>query len=213
MEVIPLWIMTADDHPVFREGLAAIVSTQSDMVLVAEAADGNQAVALYRKHRPDVTLLDIDLPGTSGLDVIANIKEDFPNARFLVLTAHTGDAHVQRALKAGASGYLLKNTVRKYLLESIRAVHHGQRRIPSEVASNLVEYITAEKLTAREIQILSQVANGNANKMIADRLCISEDTVKAHMKNILSKLAANDRTHAVTIAIRRGFLELGAVAS
>jgi len=213
MLAIPLRIMTADAHPVFREGLAAILSAQSDMVLVAEATDGNQALSLFRKHRPDVTLLDIYLSGMSGLDVIATIRRDFPNARFLVLTTHTGDAHVQRALKAGASGYLLKNTVRRYLLESIRAVHHGQRRIPTEVASHLVEYITAEALTAREIQVLGQVANGNANKIIADRLSISEDTVKAHMKNILSKLAANDRTHAVTIAIRRGILELDAVAS
>jgi len=213
MELIPLRIMTADDHPVFREGLAAIVSAQTDMVLVAEAADGHQALDLFRKHRPDITLLDIHLSGMSGLNVIANAKKDFPNARFLVLTTRTGDFHVQRALKAGASGYLLKSTVRKYLLESIRAVHRGQRRIPSEVASDLAEYITAETLTAREIQILGQVANGNANKIIADRLSISEDTVKAHMKNILSKLVANDRTHAVTIAIRRGILELDAVAS
>jgi DNA-binding NarL/FixJ family response regulator len=213
MEETPLRIMTADGHPVFREGLAAILSAQSDMVLVAEAADGNQALNLFRKHRPDVTLLDIDLSGMSGLDVIDNIKKCFPNARFLVLTTHAGDVHVQRALKAGASGYLLKNTVCKYLLDSIRAVHHGQRRIPSDVASTLVEYITAETLTAREVQVLSQVANGNANKIIADRFSISEDTVKAHMKSILSKLAANDRTHAVTIAIRRGILELDAVAS
>lgn len=212
-EAAPIRIMTADGHPVFREGLAAILSTQDDMTLVAEAADGSQALELYRKHRPDLTLLDLQLAHLSGLNLIQHIKREFPGARLLVLTTDTGDVQIQRALKAGASGYLLKNIVRKYLLETIRAVHHGQRRIPSEIASNLAEYMGAKPLTDREIEILSQVALGNANKVIAFRLSICEDTVKGHLKSIIGKLNANDRTHAVTIAMRRGFLDLDKLSS
>ena len=203
----PIRVMTVDDHPVFRDGLSAILATQEDMLLVAEASNGREAVELYRTHRPDVTLMDLRLPEMGGLDAIACIREEFPKARTIVLTTYRGDVQALRALKIGACGYLLKNTVRMYLLDTIRAVHAGKRRIPPEVASEMAEYAADDILTPREIEVLQQVAEGNANKIIADRLKISEDTVKAHMKSILSKLAANDRTHAVMIAVRRGFLD------
>jgi DNA-binding NarL/FixJ family response regulator len=207
-EVKPIRIMTVDDHQVFRDGIGAMLSVQQDMILVAEAGTGMEAVELYKTHRPDVTLMDLRLPDISGLDAIERIREKFPQARVIVLTTYKGDVQALRALKAGAMGYLLKSMLRKYMLETIRAVHAGQRRIPPEIASELAEYAADDNLTPREIEVLQQVAMGHANKIIADRLAISEDTVKAHMKNILSKLAANDRTHAVTIALRRGFLDL-----
>lgn len=199
--------MTVDDHQVFREGVGAMLATQKDMELVAEAATGLQAVELFATHRPDITLMDLRLPDISGLEAMARIRERFPHARFIVLTTYKGDVQALRALKAGASSYLLKSMLRMYMLETIRAVHAGQRRIPPEIASEMAEHAADDALTAREIEVLQHVASGNANKMIADRLNISEDTVKAHMKSILSKLGANDRTHAVTIAMRRGFLE------
>ena len=207
-EVKPIRIMTVDDHQVFRDGIGAMLSAQQDMILVAEAGTGMEAVELYKTHRPDVTLMDLRLPDISGLDAIEKIREKFPQARVIVLTTYKGDVQALRALKAGAMGYLLKSMLRKYMLDTIRAVHTGQRRIPPEIASELAEYAADDALTPREIEVLQQVAMGHANKIIADRLTISEDTVKAHMKNILSKLAANDRTHAVTIALRRGFLDL-----
>lgn len=204
----PIRIMTVDDHQVFRDGIGAMLATQADMQLVAEAGTGLEAIDLYRTHRPDVTLMDLRLPDITGLEAIEKIRDKFPQARMIVLTTYKGDVQALRALKAGAAGYLLKSMLRKYMLETIRAVHAGQRRIPPEIASELAEHAVDDSLTTREIEVLQQVAMGNANKIIADRLAISEDTVKAHMKNILSKLAANDRTHAVTIAMRRGFLDL-----
>jgi DNA-binding NarL/FixJ family response regulator len=207
-ETRPIRIMTVDDHPVFREGIGSMLSTQKDMELIAEASTGMEAVKLYAVHRPDVTLLDLRLPDISGLDAIIQIRERYPQARMIVLTTYKGDVQALRALKAGAMGYLLKSMLRVYLLDTIRAVHSGHKRVPPEIASEMAEFAADDSLTAREIQVLQQVATGNANKMIADKLSISEDTVKAHMKSILSKLSANDRTHAVTIAIRRGFLDV-----
>jgi|SRR6187402_911292 len=204
----PIRIMTVDDHHLFRDGLASMIATQTDMKMVAEAATGLEAIDLFRQHRPDIALIDLRLPDISGLDVIARIREQFPVARTIVLTTYRGDVQALRALRAGAYGYLLKSMLRLYMVDTIRAVHAGHRRIPPEIASEMAEYAADDSLTLREIEVLQQVAAGNANKLVADKLRISEDTVKAHMKSILSKLSANDRTHAVTIAMRRGFLDL-----
>lgn len=201
-------IMTVDDHHVFREGVGAMLATQKDMELVAEAATGLQAIEMFGIHRPDITLMDLRLPDISGIEAMSRIRERFPRARMIVLTTYKGDAQALRALKAGASGYLLKGMLRMCMLDTIRAVHAGQKRIAPEIASEMAEYAAGDALTSREIEVLQHVSSGNANKNIADVLSISEDTVKAHIKNILSKLGANDRTHAVTIAIRRGFLDL-----
>ncbi|SEG33490.1 two component transcriptional regulator, LuxR family [Bryocella elongata] len=204
----PIRIMTVDDHHVFREGVGAMLATQGDMELVAEASTGEQAVEMFAIHKPDITLMDLRLPGINGIDAMSLIRERFPQARMIVLTTYKGDVQALRAMKAGAAGYLLKSMLRVYMLDTIRAVHAGQRRIPPEIASEMAEHAGADSLTAREMQVLQHVATGNANKIIADLLSISEDTVKAHMKSILSKLSAKDRTHAVTIAVRRGFLDL-----
>jgi len=201
-------ILTVDDHPVLREGIAAIVAAEPDMMVVAEAGNGREATELYRVHRPDITLMDLQMPLMSGTDAIAAIRVDFPNARIIVLSTYSGDAQAVRALKAGASGYLLKSMVRKELAETIRSVHAGRKKIPPEIAIKMAEHHGDDALTEREIEILRQVAAGNANKMIADNFSISEQTVKAHMRNILSKLGANDRTHAVTIALQRGIIEI-----
>ena len=201
-------ILTVDDHPVLREGIAAIVAAESDMTVVAEAGNGSEAIEQYRVHRPDITLMDLQMPLMSGTDAIAAIRADFPNARIIVLSTYSGDAQAVRALNAGASGYLLKSMVRKELAETIRSVHAGRKRIPPEVAIKMAEHHSDDALTEREIEILRQVAAGNANKMIADNCSISEQTVKAHMRSILSKLGANDRTHAVTIALQRGIIEI-----
>ena len=201
-------ILTVDDHPLLREGIAALVSTQSDMKLVAEAANGHEAVELFRKHRPDVTLMDLQMPEMSGIDAITAIRSEFPDARIVVLTTYTGDVQVLRALKAGARAYLLKGLLRKELLETIRAVHAGQKRLPPEIAAEIADHATDDALTAREIDVLRLIACGNANKEIAALLSITEETVKGHVKNILAKLGANDRTHAVTIGIKRGIIEL-----
>lgn len=200
--------MTVDDHPVFREGIRSILATQGDMDLVAEAATGAEAIKMYELHRPDITLMDLRLPDISGLEAITRIRERYSQARMIVLTTYKGDVQALRALKAGAMGYLLKSMLRTYMLDTIRAVHAGGKRIPAEIASEMAEFAADDSLTAREVQVLQQVATGNANKIIGDKLAISEDTVKAHVKSILSKLGANDRTHAVTIAIRRGFLDI-----
>jgi DNA-binding NarL/FixJ family response regulator len=200
-------IMTVDDHPLLREGIAAVLQDEPDMVLVAEATNGDDAIRSFRQHRPDVTLMDIQMPGMSGIDAMTAIRVEFPHARFIVLTTYQGDVQALRALKAGASGYLLKSMLRKELLETIRIVDSGKRRIPPEVAAELADHLADDALSEREMEILRQVASGNSNKLIASQLKISEATVKGHMKNILSKLGANDRTHAVTIAIKRGFID------
>jgi DNA-binding NarL/FixJ family response regulator len=201
-------ILAVDDHPILREGLATMIASQQDMVLVAEAASGRQAVALFKEHRPDVTLMDLRLEDMNGIDAIVLIRSEDPNARIVVLTTYLGDVQVLRALKAGAMGYLMKATLRRDLLNTIRAVHKGQKSVPPEVASELAQHATDDALTEREIEVLKQIAEGCSNKVVADRLRISEDTVKGHVRSILSKLNASDRTHAVTIAMRRGFLEL-----
>jgi DNA-binding NarL/FixJ family response regulator len=201
-------ILTVDDHPVLREGIAAVLSAEKDMVLVAEACNGREAIEQFRAHRPDVTLMDLQMPLMSGIDTILAIREDFPDARIIVLTTYSGDAQAMRAFKAGASGYLLKSMLRKELLETIRSVHAGRKRIPPEIAVEIAEHHSDDALTEREIEVLRQVAAGNANKIVADNLAISDETVKAHMRSILSKLGANDRTHAVTIALKRGIIDI-----
>jgi DNA-binding NarL/FixJ family response regulator len=201
-------ILSVDDHPMLREGIAALVASQPDMKLVAEASTGREAVEQFRKHRPDLTLMDLQMPEMDGIEAMAAICSEFPEARIIVLTTYKGDVQVLRALKAGARAYLLKGLLRKELLETIRAVHAGQKRIPAEIASELADHAVDDALTAREIDVLRLIALGNANKLIADQLGITEDTVKGHVKNILSKLGASDRTHAVTIALKRGIIEL-----
>jgi DNA-binding NarL/FixJ family response regulator len=201
-------ILTVDDHPLLRKGIAALVNAEPDMKLVAEASNGQEAIESFRVHRPDVTLMDIQMPSVDGLEAIDRIQCDFPDARIIVLTTYTGDAQVLRALKAGARGYVLKEHVHKALLETIRAVHAGQKRIPPEIAAELAEHAADEELTSREIDVLRLIAAGNSNKLIADQLSIGEATVKSHVTNILSKLGANDRAHAVTIGLKRGIIEL-----
>jgi DNA-binding NarL/FixJ family response regulator len=201
-------ILTVDDHPILREGIAAILAAEPGFELIGEANNGREAVDQFRAHRPDVTLMDLQMPQMSGIEGIRAIRKEFPDARIIVLTTYSGDAQAVRAFEAGAFGYLLKNMLRKELIETIRIVHAGKKRIPPEVAVEMAEHHTDDLLTDREIEVLKEVAAGNANKVIAERLKISEETVKAHMKNILSKLDANDRTHAVTIALKRGIIEL-----
>jgi DNA-binding NarL/FixJ family response regulator len=201
-------ILTADDHPVLREGIAAILATEVDMLLVAEAGNGREAIEQFRAHRPDITLMDLQMPLMSGSEAIVAIRKEFPDARIIVLTTYSGDAQADRAFKAGAYGYLLKSMLRKELVETIRTVHGGRKKIPAEIAVELAEHHADDALTEREIGVLRQVASGNANKIIADNLEISEETVKAHMRKILSKLGANDRTHAVAIALKRGIIEI-----
>lgn len=204
----PIRVLVADDHPMLREGLAAVLGHCPDVALVAEAGDGAQAVEKYREHRPDVTLMDLQMPVMNGIDAIAAIRAQDPLARIIVLTTYKGDVQVLRALKAGAAGYLLKSMLRNELLDTIRKVHAGQQHIPPEIAAEMAAYFAADALTARETDVLRLVALGNSNRRVAAELGIAEETVKAHMSGLLAKLGANDRTHAVTIAIRRGIIDL-----
>jgi DNA-binding NarL/FixJ family response regulator len=204
----PIRILTVDDHPMLREGLASVIESQPDMMLIGEAANGREAIERFRAHRPDVTLMDLQMPDMNGIDAINAIRGEFPDARIVVLTTYKGDVQAVRALKAGAAGYLLKSMLRKELLETIRVVHSGRRRVPPEIATEIAEHAGDDALTEREVAVLKRVAAGGANKQIAVILGISEETVKAHMKSILAKLSANDRTHAVTIALNRGIIEV-----
>ena len=200
-------ILTVDDHPLLRQGIAALVNAEPDMKLVAEASNGQEAIEKFRLHRPDVTLMDLQMPELNGVEAIGRIRTEFPDARIIVLTTYTGDVQALRALKAGARGYILKRQVHRELLDTIRAVHSGKKRIPSEIAVELVDHVNDE-LTPREVDVLRLIAAGNANKQIADQLSLGEASVKSHVANILSKLGANDRAHAVTIGIRRGIIEV-----
>jgi DNA-binding NarL/FixJ family response regulator len=201
-------VLAVDDHPLLREGIAALIGSEEDMELIGEASNGREAVDLFRKYQPDITLMDMQMPEMNGIDAIGAIRGEFPDARIIVLTTHPGDSLVLRALKAGARAYLLKGMLRKELSETIRAVHAGQKRMSSEVAAEIAEHSTDNALTPREIDVLRLVAAGNANKEIGARLSLTEVTVKSHVQNILAKLGANDRTHAVTIALKRGIIDL-----
>jgi DNA-binding NarL/FixJ family response regulator len=201
-------ILAVDDHPLLRKGIAALVNAEADMKLVAEASNGEEAVESFRLHRPDVTLMDLQLPGLNGIGAIDRILSEFPDARIIVLTTYTGDAQVLRALRAGARAYILKGHVHRELLETIHTVHAGGKRIPPDIATELAEHATDDELSSREIEVLRLVATGNSNKEIADQLSIGEATVKSHLSNILSKLGANDRAHAVTIGLTRGIIGL-----
>lgn len=201
-------ILTVDDHPVVRNGIAGLVEDQADMLLVGEASNGREAIQQFRVHRPDVTLMDLQMPEMSGVDAIIAIRDEFPQARIIVLTTYNGDVQVVRALKAGAQGYLIKNLLHKELLDAIRKVHAGKKILTPEVSCEVASHATDDSLTPAEISVLRLIADGNANKQIAAQLSISEETVKSRVKNILSKLGANDRTQAVTIALKRGIIEL-----
>lgn len=201
-------ILAVDDHPLLRKGIAALVSAEPDLKLVAEASNGQEAVNAFRTHRPDVTLMDLQLPAMDGIEAIQIIRSEFPEARIIVLTTYAGDAQVVRAVKAGARAYVLKEDMLDELLHTIRAVHAGKKRIPSDIAAELIAHATHDALTEGEVDVLKLIAAGNANKQIADKLSISEATVKSRVTNILSKLGASDRAHAVTIGLKRGIIEL-----
>jgi DNA-binding NarL/FixJ family response regulator len=201
-------VFCVDDHPLLREGIAAILDSQPDMVLAAEASSGQEAILKFREHRPDVTLMDLRLPDMSGIDALIAIRAEFPEVRIIMLTTFQGDTEIQRSLAAGARGYLLKNMPPKELVEVIRQVHAGKKRIPAELAGQLAEHLGDESLTGREVEVLRLIAGGNRNKDIAGLLFISEETVKVHIKHIMDKLSASDRTQAVAIAVRRGIIQL-----
>jgi DNA-binding NarL/FixJ family response regulator len=201
-------VLSVDDHDLIREGIAALIANQTDMALVAEASNGRDAIERFRSHRPDVTLMDLQMPEMNGIDALIAIRSEYPEARIIVLTTYAGDVLCKRALKAGAQAYILKGDVRKDLLDTIRAVCSGRKFIHAEVATELASHATDDALSEREIEVLSLIADGNSNKLIADHLKISEDTVKGHVKRILAKLGANDRTHAVTVGLKRGIIEL-----
>ena len=204
----PIRILSVEDHPVFREGLATIIGSQLDMLLVAQASNAVEAVTEFRRHRPDVTLMDLRLPGTNGTDALITIRGEFPQARIIMLTTSDSDGEIQRAMRAGASAYILKSMPKDELLNVVRAVHSGRRHIPPEVAARLAEHLGEEDLTTRELEVLRLIRDGYRNKQIADQLSIAETTVNFHIKNLVEKLQANDRTHAVTIALRRGLLQI-----
>ena len=201
-------ILAVDDHPMLREGIASLIASQSDMELVAEASTGREALDQFRNYRPDLTLMDLQMPDMDGIEAMVAIRDEFPEARIIVLTTYKGDVQVLRALKAGARAYLLKGLLRKELLETIRAVHRGEKRISPEVAAVLADHLVDEALTSREIDVLRLIAGGNANKLIGYQLLITEETVKGYVKSIFSKLGAKDRTHAVTVALKRGIIHL-----
>ena len=204
---VPIRILVVDDHPVVRQGTAVLIGSQSDMALVAEASNGREAIQQFRKHRPDITLMDLQMPEMNGLDALVAIRGEFADAKIIVLTTYTGDVQILRALKSGAQGYLLKNTFHKELVDAIRAVHSGKKTLSAEASYELAEHSTDDALTPAEISVLKLIAAGNANKQIADQLSITEDTVKWRVKNILSKLGAHDRTHAAMIGLKRGIIE------
>ena len=204
----PIRILSVEDHPIFREGLATIIGSQKDMVLVAQAANAVEAMAEFRLHRPDITLMDLRLPGTNGTDTLIAIRGEFPRAHIIMLTTSDGDGEIQRAMRSGASAYILKSMPKDELLDVVRSVHAGRRHIPPEVAARLAEHLSDEDLTTRELEVLRLIRDGYRNKQIADQLAIAETTVNFHIKNLVDKLGANDRTHAVTIALRRGLLQI-----
>lgn len=204
----PIRILTVEDHPVFREGLATIIASQKDLRLVAQATNAVEAMAEFRRHRPDITLMDLRLPGTNGTDTLVAIRGEFPRARVIMLTTSDSDGEIQRAMRAGASAYLLKSMPKDELLAVVRSVHAGRRHVPPEVAARLAEHLGDEDLTARELEVLQLIRDGYRNKQIADQLKVAESTVNFHIKNLVDKLGANDRTHAVTIALRRGLLSI-----
>jgi len=204
----PIRILTVEDHPVFREGLATIIGSEPDMLLVAQAANTVEAITEFRRHRPNITLMDLRLPGTNGTDTLITIRGEYPDARIIMLTTSDSDGDIQRALRAGASAHILKSMPKKELLEVVRSVHAGRRHVPTEVAARLAEHLGEEDLTTRELEVLRLIRDGYRNKQIADQLAIAETTVNFHIKNLVGKLGANDRTHAVTIAVRRGLLQI-----
>ena len=204
----PIRVLAVDDHDLLRNGIRLLSSTEPDIQLVAEAADGREAIEQFRKHRPDITLMDLQMPVMNGLDAMVAIRSEFPEARIIVLTTYSGDVQVVRSLKAGARAYLLKNLLRRELLETIRAVHAGQIRVPPEVAAAVAEHATDDSLSPRELDVLRLIAAGNGNREVAAQLSLTEDTIKSHVKSILAKLGANVRTHAVTIGLKRGIIEL-----
>jgi DNA-binding NarL/FixJ family response regulator len=206
--VRPIRILSVEDHPVFREGLNTIIASQADMQLVAQAANATEAINEFRSHRPDITLMDLRLPGTDGIDTLIAIRGEFPAARIIMLTTSDGDAEIQRALRAGAAAYVLKSMPKDELLAVVRSVHEGGRHIPPAVAARLAEHLGEDDLTTRELEVLELIRDGYRNKQIADQLAIAETTVNFHIKNLVEKLGANDRTHAVTIALRRGLLQV-----
>jgi DNA-binding NarL/FixJ family response regulator len=204
----PIRILSVEDHPVFREGLATIIASQPDMLLVAQASNAVEAMAEFRRHRPDITLMDLRLPGSNGTDTLIAIRGEFPQARIIMLTTSDSDGEIQRALRAGASAYILKSMPKNDLLGVIRSVNDGKRYVPPEVAARLAEHLADDDLTSRELEVLRLIRDGYRNKQIADQLAIAETTVNFHIKNLVDKLGANDRTHAVTIAVRRGLMQI-----